>query len=159
MAKTTTDLSTLKINLLSQAQYDAEKSGGTLEANELYLTPMTDVLDLFYPVGSYYETSDSTFDPNVAWGGNWSLETAGKFHISAGTGYTIGGTGGSKDAVVVSHTHKTGGEYVYYGSGNQTGTVLLWSSSPASETSSTGVSGTDKNLPPYVAVNRWHRTA
>lgn len=29
------------------------------------------VFDTFYPVGSYYETSDSTFDPNTAWGGTW----------------------------------------------------------------------------------------
>lgn len=39
MAKTTTDLATLKINLLSQADYDAEVQAGTVEANELYLTP------------------------------------------------------------------------------------------------------------------------
>lgn len=32
-----------------------------------------DVLrDAFYPVGSYYETSDANFDPNTAWGGIWS---------------------------------------------------------------------------------------
>ena len=29
----------------------------------------SDLLDFFYPVGSYYETSDSTFDPNSSWGG------------------------------------------------------------------------------------------
>lgn len=28
-------------------------------------------LDFFYPVGSYYETSDSTFNPNARWGGTW----------------------------------------------------------------------------------------
>lgn len=28
-------------------------------------------MELFYPVGSYFETSDSTFDPNVEWGGTW----------------------------------------------------------------------------------------
>ena len=26
------------------------------------------LLDLFYPIGSYYETSDPDFDPNVEWG-------------------------------------------------------------------------------------------
>lgn len=31
------------------------------------------VLD-FYPVGSYYETSDSNFDPNAEWGGTWLSE-------------------------------------------------------------------------------------
>lgn len=27
-----------------------------------------DILDLFHPVGSYYETSVADFDPNVEWG-------------------------------------------------------------------------------------------
>lgn len=39
MAKVIEDIGTLKINLLSQAQYDAEVSGGTIQPNELYLTP------------------------------------------------------------------------------------------------------------------------
>ena len=50
----------------------------------------------YYPVGSYYETSDATFDPNIAWGGTWVLEASGKVHVSAGTGYNIGDTGGSE---------------------------------------------------------------
>lgn len=36
---TTTDLSVLKINYLTQAQYDAAASAGTIEADEIYLTP------------------------------------------------------------------------------------------------------------------------
>lgn len=36
---TTTDLTTLKINYLTQAQYDAEAQGGTINENALYLTP------------------------------------------------------------------------------------------------------------------------
>ncbi len=39
MAKTVVDLDTLKINYLSQAAYDAEVIAGTVEADELYLTP------------------------------------------------------------------------------------------------------------------------
>lgn len=31
----------------------------------------TKALDLFYPVGSYYKTANTSFDPNVAWGGSW----------------------------------------------------------------------------------------
>ena len=38
---TTTDLSVLKINYLTQTQYDDAKSQGTLEANEIYMTPVT----------------------------------------------------------------------------------------------------------------------
>lgn len=36
----------------------------------------------YYPIGAYFETSDSTFDPNNAWGGTWVLETAGYVHVS-----------------------------------------------------------------------------
>lgn len=36
---TTTDLTTLKINYLTEAQYEAEKQGGTVNENELYMTP------------------------------------------------------------------------------------------------------------------------
>ena len=32
-------------------------------------------IDFYYPVGSYYETSNSSFDPNVTWGGTWVDET------------------------------------------------------------------------------------
>lgn len=49
---TTTDLQELKINYLTQAQYDAAKSGGTVNENEIYMTPATgggtsDYTDLF----------------------------------------------------------------------------------------------------------------
>lgn len=37
---TTTDLETLKINYLTQAQYDAAVSGGTINENEIYMTPV-----------------------------------------------------------------------------------------------------------------------
>ena len=39
---TTTNLPTLKINYLTQAQYDAAVSGGTVNADELYFTPSVD---------------------------------------------------------------------------------------------------------------------
>ena len=61
-----------------KAYVDAHSGGGA------------SVLD-YYPVGSYYETSDTNFNPNTAWGGTWSLETAGQVHVSAGTGYTVSG--------------------------------------------------------------------
>lgn len=57
------------------------------------------LIDFFYPVGSYYETSDTTFNPNIRWGGTWVLETEGQVHISAGENYEVGDTGGE-----VSHT-------------------------------------------------------
>ena len=40
---TTTDLNTLKINYLTQAQYDAAVNGGTINENEIYMTPKDDI--------------------------------------------------------------------------------------------------------------------
>lgn len=64
-----------------------------------------DMTDLFYPVGSYYETSDADFKPADVWGGTWELETQGRVHVSAGSGYDVGSTGGYTDSIVPSHTH------------------------------------------------------
>lgn len=38
---------------------------------------MKNIYDIFYPVGSYYETSDPEFNPDEAWGGTWSRDTNG----------------------------------------------------------------------------------
>lgn len=64
---------------------------------------MASLIDIFYPVGCYFETSDTTFDPNVSWGGTWVEDSAGKVLISKDTGTfaTVGDTGGSE-----THRHK-----------------------------------------------------
>lgn len=41
------------------------------------------LLDIFYPVGTYYETSDSNFNPNEEWGGTWVEDTKGLTTVSA----------------------------------------------------------------------------
>lgn len=41
-------------------------------------------LNMFYPIGSYYETSDSSFDPNVSFGGTWEEMHDGTTLISEG---------------------------------------------------------------------------
>lgn len=155
------------------------------------------MLPIFYPVGSYYETSDTTFNPNTEWGGTWELETAGQVHVSSGTGYAVSGAesntsdGGSKDAVVVSHNHTQNqhrhasgsSDYPYFlytkatatnsaqMAGGSTGHYSFWANAGGSfaraantdyttaTNNSTGVDGTNKNMPPYIVVNRWHRTA
>ena len=69
------------------------------------------LLNMFYPVGSYYETSNTAFNPNASWGGTWVLETEGQVHVSGGTNYAISGAlnntsdGGSADAIVPYHSH------------------------------------------------------
>jgi ribosome modulation factor len=137
------------------------------------------LLDFFYPVGCYFETSDTSFDPNKSWGGEWELEAEGLVHIGAGENYEAGDTGGSKDSVVVSHTHNSpwGSGWLYLlahqapaggdmGAPSGTGRHYPYQTDRAdgsywgsgSATASAGVAGTNKNMQPYIVVNRWHRT-
>lgn len=89
----------------------------------LYITPTyatvdyNEICDLLYPVGSYIETVDPNFDPNIAWSGEWKRETPGLVHVSAGTTYVVDGAnnsngdltgikdGGRTDNIVPSHYH------------------------------------------------------
>jgi len=74
------------------------------------------------------------------------------YGTESGKSYALGQTGGSKDAVVVEHSHTTNFETVENDAGS-TGTNLKSSQTPtefSATTSTTGVSGTDKNMPPYI---------
>lgn len=68
---------------------------------------MRAMFDFFYPVGSYYETSDANFDPNNAWGGTWEKDSAGRVTVAQNTSETefdvVGETGGSK--YIQDHAH------------------------------------------------------
>jgi len=88
-------------------------------------------------------------------------------------GTTIGSTGGSADAVVVSHTHAAtvtdpghhhlGSVYNYYSASTGSGGNVSGINQSAVTTDSTtgitvanasaGVSGTNANLPPYLGIN------
>jgi hypothetical protein len=170
-------------------------------------------LQALYPVGSIYSSTVST-NPGTLFGfGTWVAYGAGRVLLGNGGGYTAGTTGGSADAIVVSHTHTAsstftgtalgththtatdaGHAHIYSGSVNPTdrfgysggggtagiGTPLNAGSTTASGNANisvagasagtpagsvsttvdaTGSSGTGANLPPYVVVYMWNRTA
>ena len=89
-------------------------------------------------------------------GNNNTPDLRDKFIIGAGNNYNVDATGGSKDAVVVEHKHTTsidgghvipgvgGNSYGYGGAGTYASTIFSMNNQ--------GVSGTDKNLPPYHAL-------
>lgn len=125
------------------------------------------LLDFIYPVGSYYETSDTSFNPNTAWGGTWLEDTKGRVTVALDSNDTdfdtINETGGEKTHVLTiaempSHNHKTFGSYAKIGSGTIENTWLAWSSGNAN-VQNTGENKPHNNLQPYVVVKRWHRTA
>ena len=52
-------------------------------------TLMITMFNATYPVGSYYETSDTSFNPNNEFVGEWELEAEGLVHVSSGTNYNV----------------------------------------------------------------------
>lgn len=134
-----------------------------------------------YPVGSIYTSTVSTNPATLFGFGTWVAYGAGRVLIGAsGSGlYIAGNTGGSADAIVVSHTHTatvtdpghshtvspaigdaiggTGAQLAFRGTGPTSTTTSTTGVTVSNST--TGASGTNANLPPYVVVYMWNRTA
>lgn len=126
------------------------------------------LIDLIWPVGSYYETSDDSFDPNISWGGTWELDSQGKITISQDTAdddfNALGKTGGSKTHTqtleeLAPHVHgikANTNENATSGAGrwpwvNYNGINRY--------TESAGEGQPMDIMNPYIVVKRWHRTA
>jgi hypothetical protein len=78
-------------------------------------------LQALHPVGSIY-TSTSSTNPGTSFGfGTWIAYGAGRVLIGNGGGYTAGSTGGSADAIVVSHSHTATSTSSFSGSAATTG--------------------------------------
>lgn len=92
------------------------------------------IWDIIYPIGTIYETTSSTFNPNNAFGGQWEQFGEGKVLIGAGTGYdsngnsmtfTGGATGGEythtlTESEMPSHTHTQAEHKHGYNTGGKT---------------------------------------
>ena len=160
---------------------------------------VTSGLQAAYPVGSIYMSTVSTNPATLFGFGTWVAYGQGRMPISADSTYTAGSTGGSADAITVSHTHtfsatsgamsanashqhgvlgSAGYHYVADGGQNNGGSAsnpftlgsenygnyttsqnIDHTHSVSGTTASTGSSGTGANLPPYIAVYMWNRTA
>lgn len=132
------------------------------------------LLDMFFPVGSYYTTGDASFNPNTAWGGRWE-RIKDRFVWAAGDDDTIGTIGGSKDAIVVSHSHTpsaSGELFVTSEEGEANNTRVTYSASGNRwvdgqtaqshfhhryNTNVVGQSGEGANMPPYITAYVWER--
>lgn len=134
-----------------------------------------------YPVGSIYMSVNST-DPSTLFGGSWE-RIQDTFLLASGGSYSAGSTGGSADAVVVKHFHQpsTGDGFHAYMQGTAERVRVATSTASGSRyaivgkknassadasglryagsTDWSGSDGTGKNMPPYLAVNVWKRTA
>ena len=122
-------------------------------------------VDLIYPIGSYYETSNSNFDPNTHFGGTWVLDSAGRVTVAQDENQEefaeIGQTGGSKYMQKHNHIAVTGPRTNNWEAPNFVLTYQYQSSSALESSiaiNNTG-EGNSENLQPYIVVNRWHRIA
>ena len=134
---------------------------------------VTDLIDVIYPVGSIYMSVGNT-SPSVLFGGTWE-QIEDKFLLASGSTYSSGATGGSADSVIVKHTHygSSGRGFVTHTDGENVAENKVSSGTnyyaptitskdnwySVGSVGSTGENGTGKNMPPYLAVNVWKRTA
>ena len=132
------------------------------------------------PTGGIILWSGSTGSIPATWylcdGTNGTPDLRNSFIIGAGSTYSVNATGGTADAIVVSHTHtatsavtdpghRHGSDYTGdssvggAGTGNTLAgntahlmTVATTGITVATTVASAGVSGTNANLPPYYAL-------
>jgi hypothetical protein len=142
---------------------------------------------LLYPVGSIYTNASVSTNPATLLGfGTWTAFGAGRVPVGFDSGNalfdTAEETGGSADAITVSHTHTAtstvtdpGHNHSYTinttttgGSGGGTNWASFGSTNTGSKTtgitvattnSTEGSSGTNANYQPYITVYMWKRTA
>ena len=117
-----------------------------------------------YPVGSIYMSASST-SPASLFGGSWE-QIVDRFLVGAGSGYSAWSFGGEYAVTLTvdqmpSHNH---GAMVY----NTASSTAGWAMNNTSynqagyaydKISYTGGGAAHNNIPPYVAVYMWRRTA
>lgn len=128
------------------------------------------VLDNVYPVGAVYMSMNST-NPGTLFGGTWE-QVQGKFLLGASSSYPSGSSGGEEkhtltESEMPSHKHVAfygitgavddylGGSAADYGLRR----ASYGSGSSTYETSLTGSGSAHNNMPPYLSVYIWYRTA
>ena len=143
--------------------------------------------NLIYPVGSIY-MSTVNVDPGTIFGGTWE-RLKDKFLLGAGDTYTAGDTGGEATHTLTvdempAHTHGskslvgTMNPLAWAASASESGIVSAvqqhidrvgnsgsnwgdrkYTINATHEHDSVGGSQAHNNMPPYIGVNSWHRTA
>lgn len=128
-----------------------------------------------YPVGSIYISISSSFNPNSSFGGTWSKIAEGHCLIQAGERYALASTGGESTHTLnvqemPRHAHavlRNDGEKISSWPTNVADGNLWYIPVDGNNTFGhteymaefEGGGGAHNNMPPYLAVNIWKRTA
>jgi hypothetical protein len=169
-------------------------AAGTLTGQIANTAFVQNTVRALYPIGSIYINATNSTNPGTLLGfGTWTAFGAGRVPVGFDSGNalfdTAEETGGSADAITVSHTHTAtvtdpghihADDYVIaslsggvYGADFHVNGPFTWpngASTTANNTSSattgisvsnstTGSSGTNANYQPYITVYMWKRTA
>lgn len=143
-------------NLLSSIPNDATQA--------TILLPTSSLVDLVYPVGSIYMSVNTT-SPQTLFGGTW-VKLENRFLLGAGSSYTNGATGGEATHTLTideipSHDHGISDWRAIKGY-NTSGKTLSLDGPGYWETKAPLAQGggqAHNNMPPYLVVNMWKRTA
>lgn len=148
---------------------------GYTPANADDVTPKmskSQILDMFYPVGTIYQTDDKSFKPAEAWGGTW-VEVTGRFLYGAEKKDNVKKFGGSKTHTLTlgqmpKHAHaiyinNEGGETITPSTGDYLvkDTAVTSSKKSMYATLATDYEGGAESfsiMPPYYNVVIWRRT-
>ena len=143
-------------------------------SNKTVTKEFKNILNIIYPIGSIYISAVST-SPSTLFGGTWE-RIKDKFLLASGDNYTAGATGGEAAHTLTvdeipSHSHPM---YAYSDGGDLANgsdyvgniAVPLTYTTTSRETSwhklfqaETGGNQAHNNMPPYLAVYVWKRTA
>lgn len=150
-------------------------STGKLEqmptAEDVGAVPSSQLFNLIYPVGSIYTSVNST-SPATLFGGTWE-QMKDRFLLGAGDTYTAGATGGEATHVLTvgempSHTHSWKGTSTVsvQSSGTNLYPYSIFGEASADQyinqgkgPQAAGDGAAHNNMPPYLAVYMWKRTA
>lgn len=139
-------------------------------SNKPSIPTNTSIVDLIYPVGSYYWNSNSTSPATLFGVGTWTQIT-NQFIFAAGGDYASGDTGGEVDHLLTiqempSHDHRCINDESFFAYGGP----LESNEGPASGhgyaypfyysfTGTKGGSRSHNNMPPYIVAYCWRRDA
>lgn len=124
------------------------------------------LLDLLHPVGSIYQSTDST-SPADLFGGTWE-QVKDVFLLAAGDSHAAGSTGGEEThtltkAELPDHNH--GYDYTGQSITEGVNAIRLYKAASTQYNAYTGKATSNcggqahNNMPPYLAVYTWRRTA
>lgn len=148
---------------------DASGTMTVVSYDEEAVMSKNQIVDMIYPVGSIYISMTST-SPSTLFGGSWT-RIQGRFLLAADSTYTAGSTGGEATHTLTvdempSHQHTADFWSSKAGNAGYEGSCATnydcWNRPTERATApvqATGGGQAHNNMPPYLAVYMWQRTA